>query len=113
MLLGILWTPCVGPTLGAVSVLAAQGRDLGTVALTMAVFALGAALPLVLFGLASKRALIAWRVRLLSVGSGANIALGIALVATGALMLTGYDKVLEAALLRLSPEWLSEFATRF
>src|SRR5438034_11667442 len=35
LLLGALWTPCMGPTLGAASVLAAQGRDLGQVVLTM------------------------------------------------------------------------------
>lgn len=113
MLLGIVWTPCVGPTLGAVSVLAAQGRDLGQVALTMTVFAAGAALPLVLFGLVSRQALIAWRGRLLSVGSGAKIALGIVLVATGLLILTGLDKPLQTFLLDLAPEWLSDLTTRF
>ena len=45
VLLGAVWSPCVGPTLGAASLLAAQGRDLGQVALTMFVFGLGAALP--------------------------------------------------------------------
>ncbi len=113
MLLGVVWTPCVGPTLGAVSVLAAQGRDLGQVALTMTVFALGAALPLILFGLASRQALIAWRGRLLSVGSGAKIALGIMLIAIGALILTGLDKPLMTALLDLTPEWLGNLTTRF
>ncbi|MGC2126881.1 MAG: cytochrome c biogenesis protein CcdA, partial [Methylovirgula sp.] len=36
LLLGAIWSPCVGPTLGAASILAAQGRNLPTVALTMA-----------------------------------------------------------------------------
>ncbi len=98
---------------GAVSVLAAQGRDLGQAALTMTVFALGAALPLVLFGLASRQALIAWRGRLLSVGSGAKIALGILLIATGALILTGLDKPLMTMLLDLTPGWLSNLTTSF
>ena len=31
VLLGAVWSPCVGPTLGAASLLAAQGRDLGEV----------------------------------------------------------------------------------
>lgn len=34
LLLGAVWSPCVGPTLGAASLLAAQGRDLGEVAAT-------------------------------------------------------------------------------
>ena len=35
LLLGAVWSPCVGPTLGAASLLASQGRDLGAVALTV------------------------------------------------------------------------------
>ena len=31
LLLGAVWSPCVGPTLGAASVLAAQGENLGAV----------------------------------------------------------------------------------
>src|SRR5271155_1914924 len=50
LLLGAVWSPCVGPTLGAASLLAAQGKDLGAVALTMLIFGIGAGLPLVLFG---------------------------------------------------------------
>src|SRR5687767_981181 len=40
LLLGAVWSPCVGPTLGAASLLASQGSDLGQVAATMAVFGL-------------------------------------------------------------------------
>ena len=51
LLLGAVWSPCVGPTLGAASVLAAQGRSLGLVALTMLSFGFGSALPLIVLGL--------------------------------------------------------------
>jgi cytochrome c-type biogenesis protein len=47
VLLGAVWSPCVGPTLGATSVLAAQGRSLGLVALTMLSFGVGSAIPLI------------------------------------------------------------------
>lgn len=57
LLLGAVWSPCVGPTLGAASVLAAQGEDLGHVALTMGTFGLGAALPLLALGLLSREAI--------------------------------------------------------
>lgn len=113
LLLGIVWTPCVGPTLGAVSIFAAQGRDLGHVALAMTVFAVGSALPLVVLGLISRQALIAWRGRLLAAGSVAKIALGIMLVAIGALILTGLDKPLQTVLVDAMPEWLSNLTTRF
>jgi cytochrome c-type biogenesis protein len=38
VLLGAVWSPCVGPTLGAASLLAAQGRDLAQVATIMFAF---------------------------------------------------------------------------
>ncbi|MET0314615.1 MAG: cytochrome c biogenesis protein CcdA, partial [Hansschlegelia sp.] len=45
LLLGAVWSPCVGPTLGAASLLASRGEHLWSVGLTMAVFGVGAALP--------------------------------------------------------------------
>jgi cytochrome c biogenesis protein CcdA len=54
VLLGAVWSPCVGPTLGAASVLAAQRRDLAGV---MLAFGLGTALPSLLIGLLSRQAL--------------------------------------------------------
>ena len=55
LLLGAVWSPCVGPTLGAASVLAAQGKDLGQVAMTMFAFGIGTAAPLLLLGLLVAR----------------------------------------------------------
>src|SRR6478609_2333066 len=51
LLLGAVWSPCVGPTLGAASILAAKGENLGQVALTMIAFGIGAAVPLIAIGL--------------------------------------------------------------
>ena len=55
LLLGLVWAPCVGPTLGAAATLASQGRDLGQVAVLMTVFGIGAGLPLVIIGTLSRR----------------------------------------------------------
>jgi cytochrome c biogenesis protein CcdA len=41
LLLGAVWTPCVGPTLGAASMLASRGEDLGQVSLVMGAFGVG------------------------------------------------------------------------
>lgn len=60
MLLGLVWAPCVGPTLGAASLLAAQGKDLGSVLATTLMFALGAAVPLLLLATLSGAALRIW-----------------------------------------------------
>ncbi len=113
LLLGAVWSPCVGPTLGAASILAAKGENLGQVALTMLVFGIGAGLPLVLLGMLSREALMRWRNRLLSAGSGGKMVLGAVLLAAGLLVFSGYDKVLEAALVAASPDWLTRLTTRF
>lgn len=77
LLLGAVWSPCVGPTLGAASLLASQGRDLGAVALTMFLFGIGAALPLLVLGTLSREVLMRWRDRMMGLGQGLKRALGL------------------------------------
>ena len=113
LMLGAVWSPCVGPTLGAASVLAARAENLAAVALTMFAFGIGAALPLLVIGTMSREALARWRNRLLAAGSGGKALMGIVLVATGLLILSGLDKRLEAILVDASPAWLTELTTRF
>jgi cytochrome c-type biogenesis protein len=113
LLLGAVWSPCVGPTLGAASVLAAQGKDLGQVALVMLVFGLGAALPLLLIGMLSRAAMLRWRNRLMEAGKGGKMLLGGLLVAVGLFIVTGLDKRLETIIVQASPAWLTELTTRF
>jgi cytochrome c-type biogenesis protein len=113
VLLGAVWSPCVGPTLGAASLLAAQGRDLGQVAVTMLVFGLGAALPLLALGLVSREAMMRWRHRMAAAGHGLKAGFGTILVAIGALVITGLDKTVETALVEASPQWLTDLTTRF
>jgi cytochrome c-type biogenesis protein len=113
LMLGAVWSPCVGPTLGAASVLAARAENLGAVALTMFAFGIGAALPLLAIGMMSREALARWRSRLLAAGSGGKTLLGVALIAIGILVISGLDKRVEAALVDASPAWLTELTTRF
>lgn len=113
LLLGAVWSPCVGPTLGAASVLAAQGKDLGQVATVMAAFGVGAALPLLLLGLVSQDVMLRWRDRLARAGHGGKTILGALLFAVALLSLTGLDRKLEALLVDLSPIWLTQLTTKF
>jgi cytochrome c biogenesis protein CcdA len=113
ILLGAIWTPCVGPTLGAASLLAAQGRDLLQVAATMLVFGIGAALPLLIVGLLSREALQRWRKQTLSLRHAMKAALGALLILIGALVFAGFDKHLETVLVNASPRWLTDLTTRF
>jgi len=113
LLLGAVWSPCVGPTLGAASLLASQGHDLLRVALTMAVFGIGAALPLILLGLLSRATLMRVRSRLMSAGKLGKGLLGAAFIVIGVAIVSGADKRIEAALVAASPPWLTELTTTF
>jgi cytochrome c-type biogenesis protein len=106
-------SPCVGPTLGAASLLAAQGRDLGQVAVVMIAFGIGAALPLLALGQLSREALMRWRNRLLGAGTRGKMVLGAVLIAAGSLILSGFDKRLETFLVDMSPAWLTSLTTHF
>jgi cytochrome c-type biogenesis protein len=113
VMLGAIWSPCVGPTLGAASLLAAQSSALPGVAAVMVAFGFGAALPLMLIGALSRQTLLRWRTRLLRTGKIGKRLLGVALLATGALVLSGADHTVETALVTLSPDWLTDLTTRF
>lgn len=113
LLLGAVWSPCVGPTLGAASVLAAQGRDLGAVTIVMVAFGLGAAVPLLVVGSLSRQALNRWRGSLMGVGKVAKCVLGLGALAVAAMILTGFDRTLETVLVAASPSWLVDLTTRY
>ncbi|HEX2448366.1 MAG TPA: cytochrome c biogenesis protein CcdA [Methyloceanibacter sp.] len=113
LLLGAVWSPCVGPTLGAASLLAAKGENLGQVALTVLVFGIGAALPLMLLGFLSREAMMRWKSRMMEAGKGGKTLLGVLLVAIGLFVATGLDKKLDTVLVDASPEWLTKLTTKF
>ncbi|MBY5816362.1 cytochrome c biogenesis protein CcdA [Rhizobium leguminosarum bv. trifolii] len=111
LLLGAVWTPCVGPTLGAASIMAARGENLGMVALTMMAFGIGTALPLLLLSALSREALLRWRRRMMSTASGLKLALGVLLIAAGAMTLTGFDRTVQTVLLDALPSWMLSLTT--
>ena len=113
LLLGAVWSPCIGPTLGAASILAPQGRDLAEGAAIMLSFGVGAALPLAVFGLLSREAVLRWRTQLIAGGAWAKTAFAVVLVFIGVLVLTGLDKRLESILVDKSPQWLTDLTTHF
>ena len=113
LLLGAVWSPCVGPTLGAAALLASQGRDLAQAAVVMGAFGLGAALPLLILGLLSREAMLRLKGGLLGTGRRLRPVLGVLLVLVGIGILSGLDKRLEAALVAASPEWLTRLTTLY
>jgi cytochrome c-type biogenesis protein len=113
LLLGAVWSPCAGPTLGAASILAARGEDLPKVAMIMLAFGIGAATPLLLLGVVSHEILMRSGEKVLAAGKGLKAGLGILLILIGLGIITGLDKRVEAGLVDSSPQWLTDLTTRF
>ena len=113
LVLGIIWSPCVGPTLGAATTLAATGTHLGQIALLMVLFGLGAGTPLVLIGTLSREATLRVRGKLMAAGQRGKWVLGGLLLLVGVSILTGWDKGFETWVLDHSPDWLTNLTTRF
>lgn len=111
LLLGVVWSPCVGPTLGAAIGLASQGQNIAQVAVVMALFGVGAGLPLVVLGLLSRQAMMKMRGSLLTAGRYGKQILGGVMLLLGILILTGADKAFEAWVLDSAPQWLVDLTT--
>jgi cytochrome c-type biogenesis protein len=110
VLLGVIWSPCVGPTLGAAIALAAQGQQLGGVAVTIAAFGGGIAAALLAIALLGRRLFDRMRGGVASSAKKGKSALGVILLLVGLAILTGMDRLLEAAFLSQAPDWLIRLA---
>ncbi|OYY13654.1 MAG: hypothetical protein B7Y70_01395 [Rhizobiales bacterium 35-68-8] len=111
-LLGLAWAPCIGPTLGAAFALAATGGSQFTASVAMVTFALGAGLSLLAVGYGLRRLTGAARGRVSGFASASRRIFGTALVVVALLILTGFDKVIEAAVVQALPDWFVMLATR-
>jgi cytochrome c biogenesis protein CcdA len=111
LLLGIVWSPCVGPTLGAAITLASEGQNLARVTLQMALFGIGAGLPLLLLGSVSRQATVRLRSKLMAAGNAGKKALGAVMLVLGVLVISGGDKLAQTWLVEVSPDWLVKLTT--
>jgi cytochrome c biogenesis protein CcdA len=111
IMLGALWSPCAGPTLGAAIGLAAQSETIGNAAVIMATFSLGAATPILALAYGSRQAVCArrdWLARFSRVGKPLMAS---ALIGIGVFVLSGLDKFVETFLTNAMPDWLLNVTT--
>ena len=109
-LLGAVWSPCIGPTLGAAIALASQGVDLVYATLIMASFALGVSTLIFLFSFATKSWLernISW-MRVLAKQSRAI--LGGTFIVIGFGIFFQFNHAIDTWLINHLPTWLMDFS---
>lgn len=113
LLLGIVWAPCVGPTLGVAIAAASQGEDLVASFLIFLVFGLGVATSVLAFAYGSRKAIGERRKTLSVLAKYGKPLFGITLLVVGLMVVTGFDKVIEVALLDALPDSVIQFTTSF
>jgi cytochrome c biogenesis protein CcdA len=106
MLLGAVWSPCVGPTLGGAISLASQGNSLGWAGLIMVAFALGVSTIILVLGYGARSALQRRQALMRRIAHAARPAMGIVFVVVGTALLFNVHHMLEAWLLGIMPDWL-------
>ena len=110
MLLGAVWSPCVGPTLGGAISLASQGESVGWAAAIMVFFALGVSSIILGLGYGARSALMRRQALMRRIATSARPAMGVIFVAVGAMLFFEFHHFLEAWLVMNLPAWLIDLS---
>lgn len=113
LLLGLVWSPCVGPVLGVAIASAGQGENLAAALATFIIFSAGVATVMLALAYAARRAVNFRGGSLDKIARYSKPVLGAMLLIIAALILSGLDKRLEAGLLAAMPDWLIALTVRF
>lgn len=110
LMLGAVWSPCVGPTLGGAISLASQGQDLFRAFSIMLGFALGIGTVIVALGYGARKALRRHMGALQRFASASRPILGGVFLFVGLAILMRWHHMAEAWLLDRMPVWLQDLS---
>lgn len=110
LLLGAVWSPCVGPTLGGAISLASQGENLGQATAIMVAFAIGIGSVMVALGYGFRAFLRNRRAEMMRIATAARPILGATFVLVGTAILFRWHHAAEAWLLDIMPFWLQDLS---
>jgi cytochrome c-type biogenesis protein len=112
MLLGAVWSPCIGPTLGGAISLASQGASLLWAAAIMLMFSLGVATVFLAVSFGAREALRTRIAGLRAAAAWSKPVMGWVFVAVGLALLFKLNHVAEQAVLDAMPVWLQDLSVR-
>jgi cytochrome c-type biogenesis protein len=110
MLLGAVWSPCVGPTLGGAISLASTGESVGRATAVMVMFAAGVSTVILILGYGARAAIQRRRAVMMALAVRAKPIMGIVFVALGLMILFRVHHMIEAWLITVLPYWLQDFS---
>lgn len=110
LLLGAVWSPCIGPTLGGAIGLAATGESLGQATFTMLFFGVGVSSVLLALAYGSREVLARRRDRLAAWMPWAKPIMGGVLLVVGLAIFFHVDRMIEGWLLDVMPVWLQDLS---
>lgn len=110
LLLGAVWAPCIGPTLGGAISLASQGQNLGHAAGIMLAFAAGVSTIVIALGYGTQAMLRRRQQMFRQLAQKARPVMGVVFVAVGVAILFRVHHMIDAWLLQVLPAWLVDLS---
>ena len=110
LLLGAVWSPCIGPTLGGAIALASQGESLLRATAIMVFFALGVSTLILGLGLGAQTALRRRANALRGLAERSKPLMGALFIGVGVMLLLGVHHIIEAWAIDVMPTWLLDLS---
>lgn len=110
LLLGAVWSPCVGPTLGGAISMASQGENLLRAGGIMVAFAFGIGTVVIALGYGASAILRRNQTRMIKFAAAAKPALGAVFILVGTALLLQWHHRVESWLLDIMPYWLQDLS---
>lgn len=113
ILLGAVWSPCIGPTLGGAISLASQGEQLTFAFAIMMFFALGVSTVIIVLGYGTREAIRKRQTQLKWLAERAKPIMGITFIFIGLMIYFKVHHVIEGWLVDVLPFWLQDLSVKF
>ncbi len=110
MLLGAVWSPCVGPTLGGAIGLASQGQSLLLAGGIMFAFAMGISTIILVLGYGARSMIMKRQALMRKIADKSRPVMGVVFILVGVMILTNFQQVIEGWLVQNMPAWLVDFS---
>ncbi|MBC76043.1 MAG: hypothetical protein CME64_08495 [Halobacteriovoraceae bacterium] len=110
LFLGPVWAPCSGPTLAIIIGIIINTPEVKSSMVLLAVFSIGSILPILLFSYGAQKFVAKVQRKSLENSKGIKISMGLFCAIMSVLILTGLDKDLEAFILSILPEFITNLS---